>query len=208
MKEFIAFCGIWKSIIYILIYGSTVLCWTLAAFSAFYSYTQSVGLLGRGISPSQGRYLHTEQHKHRINVHTDVHICSRIRTHDPSVRASEDSSCLRPRGHCYRLSDGSLPYAKNKWLLSFANEFSPPSHTLFLLRSILTLRNSPCSSKWPLPFRQCLQLNWHLSSLLCMLYSPLVSLLDFVALIIFGETLWNSLLGNCVQSSVTSSNFH
>jgi hypothetical protein len=26
-------------------------------------YTQSVGLLGRGISPSQGRYLHTEQHK-------------------------------------------------------------------------------------------------------------------------------------------------
>jgi hypothetical protein len=26
-----------------------------------------------------------------------------IRTHDPSVRASEDSSCLRPRGHCDRL---------------------------------------------------------------------------------------------------------
>jgi hypothetical protein len=25
-------------------------------------------ILGRGISPSQGRYLHTEQHKHRINV--------------------------------------------------------------------------------------------------------------------------------------------
>jgi hypothetical protein len=28
-----------------------------------------VGLLGRGISPSQGRYLHTEQHKRRINAH-------------------------------------------------------------------------------------------------------------------------------------------
>jgi hypothetical protein len=27
------------------------------------SYTQSVGLLERGISPSQGRYLHTEQHR-------------------------------------------------------------------------------------------------------------------------------------------------
>jgi hypothetical protein len=26
-------------------------------------YTQSVGFLGRGISPSQERYLHTEQHK-------------------------------------------------------------------------------------------------------------------------------------------------
>jgi hypothetical protein len=35
------------------------------------------------ISPSQGRYLHTEQHKH-----------------DLSVRASEDSSCLRLRSHC------------------------------------------------------------------------------------------------------------
>jgi hypothetical protein len=33
------------------------------------SYTQSAGLLGRGISPSQGRYLHTQQHKHRINAH-------------------------------------------------------------------------------------------------------------------------------------------
>jgi hypothetical protein len=31
--------------------------------------TQSVGLLGRGISPSQGRYMHTGQNKHRINAH-------------------------------------------------------------------------------------------------------------------------------------------
>jgi hypothetical protein len=28
-------------------------------------YTRSVGLLGRGISPVQGRYLYTGQHKHR-----------------------------------------------------------------------------------------------------------------------------------------------
>jgi hypothetical protein len=32
-------------------------------------FSQSVGLLVRGISSSQVRYLHTEQHKHRINVH-------------------------------------------------------------------------------------------------------------------------------------------
>jgi hypothetical protein len=65
--------------------------------------SQSVGLLGRGISPSQDRYLHTEQRKHRKNAHsTDVHASSRIRAHDPSVRASEDSSCLRPRGNCDR----------------------------------------------------------------------------------------------------------
>jgi hypothetical protein len=33
----------------------------------------------RGISPSQGRYLHTEQ------THTDIHALSGIRTHDPSA---------------------------------------------------------------------------------------------------------------------------
>jgi hypothetical protein len=62
-----------------------------------WSFTQSVGHLGRGISPSQGRYLHTGQHKHRI--HTIHNAWNGIRTHDPSAWAGEDSSCLRPRGH-------------------------------------------------------------------------------------------------------------
>jgi hypothetical protein len=67
--------------------------------------TQSVELLGRGISPLQGLCLHTELHKHRINAHnTDIHSLSGIRAHDLSVRASEDSSCLRPRGYCDRLA--------------------------------------------------------------------------------------------------------
>jgi hypothetical protein len=66
-------------------------------------FTQTVELLGRVISPSQGRYLHTGQHKHRINAHTDIRAFSGIRTHDPSIRVSKDSSCLRPRGHCDRL---------------------------------------------------------------------------------------------------------
>jgi hypothetical protein len=35
-------------------------------------------------------------------THTDIHALSGIRTHDPSVRASEGSLCLRPRGHCDR----------------------------------------------------------------------------------------------------------
>jgi hypothetical protein len=30
--------------------------------------SQMMGLLGRRISPSQGRYLHREEHKHRINA--------------------------------------------------------------------------------------------------------------------------------------------
>jgi hypothetical protein len=33
-------------------------------------------------------------------MHTDIHALSGIRTHDPSVRGSEDNLCLRPRGHC------------------------------------------------------------------------------------------------------------
>jgi hypothetical protein len=69
-------------------------------FSFVIFFTQSVGLLGREISPSQGRYLHTGQHKHRINAHINIHALILIRTHDPRVRASEDASCLRPRGHC------------------------------------------------------------------------------------------------------------
>jgi hypothetical protein len=67
-------------------------------------FSQTVGLLGRVISSSQGRCLNTGQHKHRINAHTtpNTHALNGIRTHDPRVRASEDSSCLRPRGHCDR----------------------------------------------------------------------------------------------------------
>jgi hypothetical protein len=49
-------------------YGSTALV-DLGRFFSFLIYTLSVGLLGRRISPSQGRYLHTEQHNHRINAH-------------------------------------------------------------------------------------------------------------------------------------------
>jgi hypothetical protein len=42
--------------------------------------------------------------QNNTNTHTDIHAFSGIRTHDPSIRASEDSSCLRPRGHSDRRS--------------------------------------------------------------------------------------------------------
>jgi hypothetical protein len=35
-------------------------------------FTQSLGLLRRGISPSQSRNLHAGQHKHRTNAHTSM----------------------------------------------------------------------------------------------------------------------------------------
>jgi hypothetical protein len=49
------------------IYGSTALV-DHDSFFSFLIYTQSVGLPGRGISRSQGRYLHI-QYKHKINAH-------------------------------------------------------------------------------------------------------------------------------------------
>jgi hypothetical protein len=71
------------------IYASTDFCWALAAFPSSWSFTQTVELLGLGISPSQGRYLYIEQHKH-----TDIRASSGIRTHDHSLWAGEDSWCL------------------------------------------------------------------------------------------------------------------
>jgi hypothetical protein len=72
----------------------------LDSVSSFLMYIQKVGLLGPEISPSRGRYLHPGQNKPRINAHTNIHASNGIQTHDPSVRAGEDSSCFRPRGHC------------------------------------------------------------------------------------------------------------
>jgi hypothetical protein len=35
-------------------------------------------------------------------MQTDIHVLSGIRTHDPSARADEEGSRLRPRDHCDR----------------------------------------------------------------------------------------------------------
>jgi hypothetical protein len=43
-------------------------------FLSFVILHTSVGLLGQGISPSQGLYIHIGQYKHRINAHR--HRCS------------------------------------------------------------------------------------------------------------------------------------
>jgi hypothetical protein len=61
--------------------------WPLLQFRKKF-FTQTARLLGRVISPSQGRYLYTGQHKHRINAYTDIHALSGFRTHDPSLRAT------------------------------------------------------------------------------------------------------------------------
>jgi hypothetical protein len=42
----------------------------LASYDFRNHFSQTIGLLGRVISPSQGRYLNTGEHNYRINAYT------------------------------------------------------------------------------------------------------------------------------------------
>jgi hypothetical protein len=86
--------------VYLSIYCSTVL-EDIGRVFRFLIYTRSVELLGRGISPSQNRYLHRTIQTQ--NKRTQTPMPRQIWTHDPSVRAGEINSCLRQRGHCDHL---------------------------------------------------------------------------------------------------------
>jgi hypothetical protein len=55
-----------------------------------------------GVSARRKASIYTQNNTNTEQTHTDIHALSGIRTHDPSVRASEDSSFLRLRGHCDR----------------------------------------------------------------------------------------------------------
>jgi hypothetical protein len=70
--------------------------WMLFFFS-FFIYTQSVVLLGRGISQPHGRYLHTEQHKQnkrtqasmpRVGFEPMIPVFERAKTVHASDRAA------------------------------------------------------------------------------------------------------------------------
>jgi hypothetical protein len=71
--------------------------WPLIQFRNHFS--QTVGLLRRVISSSLGSYLNTGKQTQNKRTHTN-HLCLNYSnpTHDPSVQANVDSSCLRPRG--------------------------------------------------------------------------------------------------------------
>jgi hypothetical protein len=74
---------------------------------SFMIILQTVRLLGRVISSSQGLYLPLPKHRttQTQNKHmhiTNIHAFYGIRTHDPSFQASEYSSFLRPLGYCDR----------------------------------------------------------------------------------------------------------
>jgi hypothetical protein len=72
---------------YYLSVALTVLLLDTGRYFSILIYTQSVGLLGQGISPSQGCYLHTEQHKHRITAHR--HPCLEWDSNPRSQRSSD-----------------------------------------------------------------------------------------------------------------------
>jgi hypothetical protein len=69
------------------VYGSTALCLVLADFQ-FLDLTQAAGLLGRVISPTQGFYLNTGQHIHRINTYTHQTSMPWV-GFEPTITASE-----------------------------------------------------------------------------------------------------------------------
>jgi hypothetical protein len=75
---------------------SIVHLWNVFYHFSFLILGQSVGLLGRGISPSYGRYLH----EHRINV--DRYPCLERDSNPRSRRSSRRTHLLRC--NCDRLS--------------------------------------------------------------------------------------------------------
>jgi hypothetical protein len=70
--------------------------WNSPFHFGFLDLRQSVGLLGRVISSSQGLYLYTNTNAHTQTL--NIHAQDGIWTDDPGFRASEDSACLRQLG--------------------------------------------------------------------------------------------------------------
>jgi hypothetical protein len=103
----------------------------------FLCLKHSVGLLGRMMGPSQGRYL----------TQTDIHASSGIRNHSLSVRMGEDSSCLRQRGHCDRQVIVSVILSKKvyMYMCPIPNGFRDRAISLYrtVLYTVQT-SNTPC----------------------------------------------------------------
>jgi hypothetical protein len=97
---------------------------------------QTVGRLGRVISSSQGLYLNTGQHKHRTNIRA----LRGIRTYDPSFRAREGSTFLRPLGYRDR---NSWPY---RWLITVIIMNINCRMDIRVFRSAYDSRSSPTNT--------------------------------------------------------------
>jgi hypothetical protein len=103
---------------YVSIYGFTSLIY-LGRFLSFLIYTQSIRLLGRGISPWEGRYLHTEQHKQNKSTQTSmprVGFQSTIPMFERATVRPQWSVCCRPiagtkcKPRCSSIWNGFVAY--------------------------------------------------------------------------------------------------
>jgi hypothetical protein len=75
--------------------------WTLTAFSVSYSIRSRYDSF-YGVSARRKAAICTQDNTNTEETRTDIHAFSEIRNHDPGVAVGEDSSCLRPLGHCDR----------------------------------------------------------------------------------------------------------
>jgi hypothetical protein len=114
-------------------------------FSVSWSCTQSVALLRQGISPLQGRYLHTEQHKNRINAHR--HPCLEWVSNPRSHCLSERRRFMR--GHCDMLFNELLA-------LIFSLYRSVQSFQI-LCHVIQGIRYTRTRALWELEWCKCFQ---------------------------------------------------
>jgi hypothetical protein len=64
-------------------------------------FTRAVGTPWMSDQPV-ARSLPTHRTTQTIEAYTNIHALSGIQTHDPSFRATENRSCLRPHDHCDR----------------------------------------------------------------------------------------------------------
>jgi hypothetical protein len=76
----------------------------------FFSFfiTQTVGLLGRGISSSQSRYLHIGQHKHRNKTHTQTSMS--WTKFEPMIPAFERAETLHALDHTVTVIGSLISY--------------------------------------------------------------------------------------------------
>jgi hypothetical protein len=73
--------------------------WPLFSFLILYTVGRTPWMGNQPVIRPLPTYRRTQTHNKR-NI--DIHASSGIRIHDPSVRASEDNSCLSQHGHCDR----------------------------------------------------------------------------------------------------------
>jgi hypothetical protein len=87
-------------------YGCTALCWAFAAFSDSWSYTQSIGLIGRGISPLQAS-TYTQNNTNREWKHK-IQTSMTWVGFEPTISAFERAKTVHDLDHAVIVIGASL----------------------------------------------------------------------------------------------------